>query len=103
LNQWFTTNSFSKAVSGTWGSEKNGAFLGPGLQRWDVALIKNTNLIGPVKFQLRTELFNAFNHENFSNPGINIDAGTPAQGGNFGQISSGHNPRIMQIAGKIIF
>jgi hypothetical protein len=97
VNQWFTTNSFSKAVSGTWGSEKNGAFLGPGVQRWDIAAIKNTNLIGPVKFQLRTELFNAFNHENFGNPGTNIDSGS------FGQITGGHNPRIMQIAGKIIF
>jgi hypothetical protein len=103
VNQWFTPTSFTTAVSGTWGTEKNGAFLGPGLQRWDAALIKNTKLIGPVKFQLRTELFNAFNHENFGNPGISIDAGTPAQGGNFGQITGGHNDRIMQIAGKNIF
>ena len=109
LNQWFSTNSFSVA-SGAWGTERNGAFLGPGMQRWDAALIKNTNLIGPVKFQLRTELFNAFNHENFGPNGsgntwigTNIDAGTPAQGGNFGEILGGHNPRWMQIAGKIIF
>jgi hypothetical protein len=104
VNQWFTTNSFTTAVSGTWGTEKNGAFLGPGQQRWDAALIKNTNLIGPLKFQLRTELFNAFNHESFGPNGSgNTWIGTNIDAGNFGQLLGGHNPRIMQIAGKIIF
>jgi hypothetical protein len=52
---------------------------------------------GPVKFQLRTELFNAYNHENFSG----VDSGlTDAS---LGAVTSGHNPRIMQLAGKIIF
>jgi hypothetical protein len=100
--EWFSTSSFALA-SGNWGSEKNGALLGPGVQRWDMAAIKNVNIVGPVKFQLRGEFFNAFNHENFSGIGTGIDAGTPASGGSFGTVTSGHSPRIIQIAGKIIF
>jgi hypothetical protein len=102
LGEWFSTSSFAVA-SGNWGTEKNGALLGPGVQRWDMAAIKNVNLVGPVKFQLRGEFFNAFNHENFSGIGTGIDAGTPATGGSFGTITSGHSPRVIQIAGKLIF
>lgn len=94
--EWFSPNSFA-AASGAWGTEKNGALLGPGVQRWDMAAIKNVNLAGPVKFQLRGEFFNAFNHENFSV----VDSGLTDS--SLGQVTSGHNPRIIQVAGKITF
>ncbi len=110
--QWFDPSTFSKAGSLAWGNEKNGSMLGPGEQRWDMAAIKNVKIAHDVKFQLRGEFFNAFNHESFGGPtgtsssdgvGINIDAGTPTSGGSFGTLTSGHDPRIIQIAGKIIF
>jgi len=96
LSSWFSTSSFSTAV-GHFGSERNGAFLGPGMQNWDLAAIKNTRLAGPVTFQLRGEFFNAFNHTNFSG----VD--TAMTDGNFGQVTSTHVPRRVQIGAKLQF
>jgi hypothetical protein len=94
--EWFSPASFA-AATGAWGTEKNGAILGPGVQRWDMAAIKNVNIARDVKFQLRGEFFNAFNHENFSG----VDSGL--SDASLGAVTSGHNPRIIQVAGKIIF
>ncbi len=106
VDQWFDPSVFS-AASGAWGTEKNGAFLGPGAQRWDFAAIKNVKLGEYLKFQLRGEFFNIFNHESFGaftgndSAPMPIDEvlGTPS----FGQVTGGHDPRIIQIAGKLTF
>ena len=47
------------------GSEHSGSLLGPGVQNWDMATMKNVNLGEHFRFQLRGEFFNAFNHTNF--------------------------------------
>jgi hypothetical protein len=96
LGEWFSTSSFAPAV-GAFGTEHNGALLGPGLQKWDIAAIKNLNLGERVKFQLRGEFFNAFNHASFSGVDSVITDTS------FGQVTSDHEPRIVQIAAKLIF
>ncbi len=94
--QWFSTSSFQEAT-GAWGTEKNGSLLGPGVQRWDIAAIKNVKVTERTSFQLRGEFFNAFNHENFQNVDSVISDTS------FGAVTSGHAPRIIQVAGKFIF
>ncbi len=94
--QWFSTSSFQEAT-GAWGTEKNGSLLGPGVQRWDIAAIKNVKVTERTNFQLRGEFFNAFNHENFQNVDSVISDTS------FGAVTSGHAPRIIQVAGKFIF
>jgi hypothetical protein len=96
LAQWFSPSSF-QAASGAWGTEKNGALLGPGVQRWDMAAIKNVKITAHTNFQLRGEFFNAFNHENFSGVDSMISDTS------FGAVTSGHAPRIIQVAGKFVF
>jgi hypothetical protein len=94
--QWFSTSSFAPAV-GHFGSEKIGSLLGPGLQNWDLASIKNINLGERLRFQLRGEYFNAFNHTNFNtvDPSVNDT--------NFGQVTTAHVPRRIQIGAKLNF
>ena len=65
--------------------------------KWDFATIKNVQLGAYLKFQLRGEYFNIFNHANFSG----VDSGLAD--GNFGQVTSAHEPRIIQVAGKLYF
>ena len=96
VGQWFTTSSFSPAV-GHFGSERNGSFLGPGLQNWDLGAIKNVQLGERFRFQFRGEFFNAFNHTNF----LKIDTGLNDP--NFGQVTSTHLPRNIQLGGKLYF
>lgn len=96
LTSWFSTSSFAYA-NGHFGSERANPMLGPGLQNWDIAAIKNIKVAEQVSFQLRGEFFNAFNHENFSSVDSTIGDGA------FGQVTSGHDPRRVQLAAKLYF
>ncbi len=96
VSQWFSTSSFQQAV-GHFGSEGSNSMLGPGLQNWDLATIKNLKFAERYSFQLRGEYFNAFNHTNFS--GVDSTLGDP----NYGQVVSTHVPRRIQIGAKLYF
>jgi hypothetical protein len=94
--QWFSTSSF-KVASGHFGTESSNPLIGPGVQNWDLASIKNVNLGEHLRFQLRGEYFNAFNHTNFSS----VDSGIADA--NFGQVTAAHEPRRIQIGAKLNF
>ncbi|HEX3660448.1 MAG TPA: TonB-dependent receptor [Acidobacteriaceae bacterium] len=94
--QWFSTGSFANAV-GHFGDASNGILLGPGIELWDLSSIKNFNLGDRAKLQLRGEFFNAFNHTNFDAVGQRLGTST------FGQVTSTHDPREIQLGGKITF
>jgi hypothetical protein len=74
-----------------------GAVRGPGLQRWDISLFKNTKIREGMSMQFRAEAFNIFNHTNFD--GIRLTR----QSGTFGRVISTRDPRIMQLALKFYF
>ncbi len=95
-DQWFSTSSFAPAT-GHFGTSRNGVFLGPGLQNWDLGLIKNLRLDERFRFQLRGEFFNAFNHTNFST----VDTGINDPG--YGTVTGTHLPRNLQLGGKLYF
>jgi hypothetical protein len=66
-------------VSGTQhpGSEGRNAFNSPNYTNFDFSLTKLSHLSEKVTMQLRADIFNIFNHANFSNPllpGFAIDA-----------------------------
>jgi len=94
--EWFTTNSYTDAI-GHFGSAGSGTFLGPGLNLWDLSAIKNLKFSDHVRFQLRGEFFNAFNHTSYSS----VQSATDAT--NFGQINGTHDPREIQLGGKLYF
>jgi hypothetical protein len=83
------------------GNSGVGIVIGPGQNNSDIAIIKRT----PLRFisestnvEFRTELFNAFNHPQFGNPGTNASQAT------FGVISTTSvNPRIIQFGLKFNF
>jgi hypothetical protein len=93
----FTSANFAQPVFGTEGNERYGAFRAPGFQQWDTALLKNTTFLESVRFQLRFEFFNVFNHPNLTNVDVNLpDA-------NFGRATGQAVPRFIQIGGKLSF
>jgi hypothetical protein len=72
---------------------------GPGINNWDVAVLKTFPLKGEsVKLQFRGEMFNAWNHAQFAQPNGNAGAGAI-----FGRISATGPPRLVQIAIKLIW
>ena len=72
-------------------------FHGPGINNTDLALLKTVSLTQGRSLQLRAELFNAFNHAQFLNPSGNINSGS------FLVLRSTRDPRIGQLAVKVLF
>jgi hypothetical protein len=85
-----------------------GSLLGPGIDKWDMALAKNTAIAEHVDFQIRVEAFNVFNHPIFGSPTSSGLGGTSGisnniDASNFGAVTADHEPRILQMGGKIRF
>ena len=91
-SEWFSTSSFAAPGYGFFGTAANGSLTGPGLVTFDMALYKDFRLTERQTIQFRAELFNIFNHTNFS--GISTSLGA----GNFGQVTSALDPRIVEFA-----
>jgi hypothetical protein len=64
---------------------------------FDMSLLKNTRISERVSAQFRAEFFNIFNHAQFMNPSGNINSSS------FGMVLSARDPRIGQVALKILF
>jgi hypothetical protein len=94
--EWFSTGSFINAI-GHFGSAPSGVLLGPGLDLWDLSAIKNVKLGERASLQFRGEFFNAFNHTNFDAISTKTDLSS------YGQVTSTHDPRQIQLGGKFIF
>jgi hypothetical protein len=99
FTQWFNTSAFAlvPANQARPGNSPNGAVRGPGVQRWDLSLFKNTRINDRITTQFRAEAFNVFNHTNPDIPDNVFGSGL------FGQILSVRDPRIMQLALKLYF
>ena len=97
--QWFNTAAFVNPprAAGPPGNAPRGSIRGPGLQRWDISLFKNTKVREGMNVQFRAEAFNIFNHTNFDLVRLT------RQSGSFGQIISTRDPRIVQLAFKLYF
>jgi hypothetical protein len=73
-------------------------FRGQPLNLWDISVIKNIAFTETVKFQLRGEFLNAFNHPQFEDPN------TDPRNSNFGRVTGQNNlPRNVQIGLKLLF
>ena len=99
---YFTPGFFQTEPLGQVGNAMRRYFSGPGLDNYDMALLKSTAITESTKLQFRAEAFNVFNHAQFANPNGLVN--NTGQGG-FGYVTSTgfNNPRIMQVALKFLF
>jgi hypothetical protein len=94
---WFNRGAFRTNAIGTVGTGGRNQLRGPGGWNLDYSLFKNFSFTERARLQLRGELFNAFNHTRLGNP---VSTVTSPQ---FSTITSALDPRIVQLAAKIIF
>lgn len=97
LGEWFNTAAFVAPTPGVFGNAAPRIVRLPGLNNWDLAIYKNTPLRGDVRLQIRVELFNAFNHPQWGGVALNLNSPI------FGEVTSAHDPRIIQIGVKLDF
>ena len=93
---YFNTTLFSPSAIGHEGDAARRFFHGPGINNWDMALLKDTTLTESVKFEFRAEFFNIFNHAQFQTPSGILES-------NFGLVLGANPPRIGQMALKLFF
>lgn len=102
----FKTEVFQRTASRTFGNAGVGILQGPGINNWDIAVGKRVPLFSEERFiQFRTEMFNAWNHTQFSGlyTGARFDATGKQTDPNFGAYSSARQPRVIQLSLKVIF
>ncbi|HEY6375881.1 MAG TPA: carboxypeptidase regulatory-like domain-containing protein, partial [Edaphobacter sp.] len=111
-NQWFNEAAFAVPTPGTFGNAGRNILNGPGLSQVNFSLGKTFAIWESVKFQLRADANNIFNHPSFN---------LPTTGGNQGSAQLVVNPngtiatgtstirgvtvggRTMQLSGRISF
>ena len=97
---YFDTAMFSENALGSPGTASRRFFSGPGMNNFDMALLKNLRLTESKSLQLRLEAFNVFNHAQFFGPQAvdgNIASAT------FGQVINAAAPRLVQLGAKFLF
>ena len=94
---YFNTSLFTQEPLGQIGNCKRRFFHGPGINNWNIALQKDTKLTESVALVFRAEAYNVFNHAQFNNPNGLWNSST------FGIVNSARDPRIMQMALKLVF
>jgi len=97
ITSWFNTSAFVANSSVAPGNARRGSVIGPGFWRQDLSLFKNLSITERFKTQLRMEAFNVFNHTNLNTVDMRFGLAT------FGQVTSSRDPRILQLAVKLLF
>jgi hypothetical protein len=101
--KWFNTGAFEVAPFGRFGtSSRTDSIRLPGIINQDFSMNKSFQIRERMRFQLRTEVFNLFNHFN-PDPGT-LDRNVFSQ--NYGRIGGGVQgitTRVIQLAGKFYF
>ncbi len=105
FDRYFNTSVFARPPAGTLGNAPKDVFRGPGINNWDISIFKTFPIRERMNAQFRWELYNAFNHTQFS--GVNATARFDAAGNQvntaLGQLTAAREPRRMQLSLRFSF
>jgi len=95
--RWFNTGAFAQPALFTFGNVSRAAFTGPGVQNFDLSLLKNFPFRERLNLQFRFESFNILNKANFDDP--NTTLGSPG----FGTLAVARGARSIQFGLRLSF
>src|SRR2546430_702665 len=95
--RWFDTTAFAAPAQFTFGNSPRSVLRGASLLTTDVTTERTFRLNERLKFELRGEFYNLFNHANFNAPGVTYGAA------DFGVVTSAHPGRTVQLAARLAF
>jgi hypothetical protein len=101
----FRTDVFALPARGTFGNSAKTVLRGPGINNWDIAVFKNFPIHEQIRLQFRTEMYNAFNHTQFSawDTAARFDPAGNQVNGRFGQATAAQDARIIQLSLRAYF
>jgi len=101
----FRTEVFRAPAVGTIGNAARNLLRQPGTNNWDMTATKNLPVHERFRIQLRCELYNAFNHTQFTS--FDTSARFDAQGNqvntNLGAFTAAAPARVLQLAARVNF
>lgn len=97
VGPWFRLTDFQVPEPRTFGNAGRNILIAPGINNWDLSVLKNMQLAENTRLQFRAEFFNAFNHAQFGPPVTSL--ADP----NYGRILSANEPRDIQFALRLEF
>jgi hypothetical protein len=103
LTRWFNTSCFTVPASYTFGnaSRTDPRLRGHGINNFNFALFKRTNITERYKLEFRAETFNTFNRVQFGRPN---QGATTAANNTFGVVSTQINdPRLIQFGLRLFY
>jgi hypothetical protein len=110
-----TTYQYWVPTPATPGLVRNTTFRVPGTNNWDMALQKDIPVKERMRFSIRAEAYNVFNHVSFDQVGdssnaatLDYDYSTTGNGSlkstsTFGQVAGERGPRTLQLSGRFSF
>ena len=99
---YFNTSLFSHEPVGAQGTSPRRFFHGPGLNNWNLSLLKDLKFRESMSLEFRAEFFNVFNHAQFYGIGV-VDGNLNDGPGSFGMVNRAADPRIGQLGIKFNF
>jgi hypothetical protein len=97
INHYFNTSCFVTTPTGTFGNSGRNIVEIPGLNNWDMSFVKEIQIKERLHGQFRAEFFNFFNHAQFGQPDLTVGDVL------FGAIRTARDPRIVQLALKVLW
>ncbi|MBV6429957.1 MAG: hypothetical protein IANPNBLG_00060 [Bryobacteraceae bacterium] len=97
LTRYFNTAAFTAAPQFTLGNAPRFPLHGPGINNWDLSLMRNFKFQERYNLQFIGQLFNAFNHPNYSAPNTTIG------NQNYGRITGAQSSRVVEFALRFFF
>jgi hypothetical protein len=94
---WFNRAAFAEAPQFTLGTASRNPLRGPAYRNVDLSVIRRIPLRSAMSLELRGEVFNVLNTPALGNP--NAVFGTAG----FGTITTAGDPRVIQLALKLLF
>lgn len=95
--RYFNTDAFVAAPQFTLGNAPRFPLHAPGINNWDLSIIRNFKFGERYTLQFIGQLFNAFNHPNYNAPNTTIG------NVNYGKITGAQSSRVTEFAIRIFF
>lgn len=101
----FRTEVFRRPALNTFGNSGVTQIRGPGINNWDMVLMKNLPIKERLRIQFRAEAYNVFNQTQFStlDTAARFDAAGNQVNARFGEFLAARPPRVMQFALRLYF
>ena len=102
VNPYFNPALFAPEPFGGQGNANRRFFHGPGVNNWNLSVMKDTRLKENVRLEIRAEFFNAFNHAQFYG-NFNVEGNYNAGPSSFGGVFAAGTSRVGQLGAKLYF